>query len=156
MLDPKVVAYGVLFSSPETGHQVGGHTPEAPLLSSRLPFSIAFGVAFCIVFGLPVSPPSSRFWDRFWDAFLARFLGAFFCRFWAAFLFAFAVPFSPACLIARFFCLVGLFSCLLGPHEGWCLRSAPGVAGWVGFNCCTELAAFATAQAELQRGMADA
>ena len=33
MLDPKVDAYRVLFSSPETGHQVGGHTPEAPLKS---------------------------------------------------------------------------------------------------------------------------
>ena len=85
MLDPKVDAYRVLFSSPETGHQVGGHTPEAPLLSTRLPFSIAFGVAFCIVFRLPFSPFPSRFWDRFWDAFLARFWGAFFGRFGAAF-----------------------------------------------------------------------
>ena len=72
------------------------------------------------------------------------------------FLFAFVVQFSLACLIARFCFLVGLFSCLLGPHEGWCLRSALGVAGWVDFSCCTELGAFATAQAELQRGMADA
>ena len=156
MLDPKVVAYGVLFSSPETGHQVGGHTPEAPLLSTRLPFSIAFGVAFCIVFRLPFSPFPSRFWDRFWDAFLARFWGAFFGRFGAAFLFVFVVQFSLACLIARFCFLVCLFSGLLGPHEGWCSRSAPGVAGWVDFSCCTELGAFATAQAELQRGMADA
>ena len=85
MLDPKVVAYGVLFSSPETGHQVGGHTPEAPLLSTRLPFSVAFRVAFCIVFGLPFSPLSSRFWDRFRDAFLARFWGAFLGRLGAAF-----------------------------------------------------------------------
>ena len=85
MLDPKVVAYGVLFLSPGTGHQLGGHTPEAPLLSTRLPFSIAFGVAFCIVFGLPFSPLSSRFWDCFRDAFLARFWGAFFGRLGAAF-----------------------------------------------------------------------
>ena len=72
------------------------------------------------------------------------------------FLFVFVVQFSLACLIARFCFLVCLFSGLLGPHEGWCSRSARGVAGWVDFSCCTELGAFATAQAELQRGMADA
>ena len=156
MLDPKVVAYGVLFSSPGTGHQLGGHTPEAPLLSTRLPFSIAFGVAFCIVSGCLFLLFQAAFGIAFGMPFLLAFGVPFLVALGLPFLFAFVVPFSAAWLTAHFCFLVGLFSCSLCPHEHWGLRSAPGVAGWLGFSCCTELRALATAQAELQRGMADA